>query len=634
MVDLADVERPLALFAEGIAGRYCHLKVGDEDAADRGGVYLPATIDLFEDEALNAAIYRLRVLVQLGFREFGTFAFDIHRARARIPALAARPLPSAHRESDLTVFFNHFDTPPVARTLFHVIELARVEAQTLRRYPGARKYQVALAPHRDAPIDFLRPVIDRVCAADATVYDTAEAVIECYDMLDVDAEEAGRGVFPGQMEWAQREARLEDWERELDDAEARLAAMEVAELAGGDEVKVGEGKGDGDTRDVGRDLVRARDDLQRRVDSERSALRHRLGETPLDVRSFLYDEWDYLERRYRKGWCRLFEIGIDRTDAADGDGGRRLMQSVRPYARAVRRRFEQIRPTGYQRMRKVADGDELDLGALVDARSDMRAGVSPDDRVYSRRERARRDVSAAFLVDLSASTDDPVGDPVGNPVGNPVVAQAPRRPTDGGTPQDLRDPWFDDDYTFAGKPPAAAERRRIIDIQKEAVALMATALEGIGDEYGVYGFSGYGKDCVEFYVAKEFDEPFRRRSLDAIAAMKPKRSTRMGPAIRHAVAKLAAAGAALKVLMIVSDGFPQDCDYGPERGNHEYGLRDTAKALEEAERAGVHTFCVTVDRSGHDYLRRMCPDARYMVIAETEGLPVALQKAYRRLTQI
>ncbi len=629
MVDLADVERPLALFAQGIAGRYCHLKMGDEDVADRSGVYLPASIDIFEDEALNGAMYRLRVLVQLGFGEFGTFAFDIHRARDRIPALAARSLPPVHRESDLTVFFNHFAAPPVARSLFHVIELARVEAQTLRRYPGARKYQVALAPHRAAPIDFLRPVIDRVCAANATVYDTAEAVVECYDMLAVDAEEAGRGAFPGQMEWAQREARLEDWERELDDAEAQVAAMEVAKLAGGDEVKVGEGKGDGDTRDVGQDLVRARDDLQRRVDSERSALRHRLGETPLDARSFLYDEWDYLDRRYRKGWCRLFEIDIDRTGAADSDV-RRLMRSVRPYARAVRRRFEQIRPTGYQRMRKVADGDELDLGALVDARSDMRAGVSPDDRVYSRRERARRDVSAAFLVDLSASTDDPVG----NPVGNPVVAQAPTSPTNGGTPQNLRDPWFDEDCTLAAKPLAAAARRRIIDIQKEAVALMAMALESIGDEYAVYGFSGYGKDCVEFYVAKEFDEPFRRRALDAIAAMKPKRSTRMGPAIRHAVAKLAAAGAALKVLMIVSDGFPQDCDYGPERGNHEYGLRDTAKALEEAERAGIHAFCVTVDRSGHDYLRLMCPEARYMVIAETEGLPVALQKAYQRLTQI
>ena len=619
MVDLADVERPLALFAEGIAGGYCHLKVGDEDVGDRGGVYLPASIDIFGDEALNAAIYRLRVLVQLGFREFGTFAFDIHRARSRIPALAARTMPPVHRESDLTVFFNHFDAPPVARSLFQMIELARVEAQTLRMYPGARKYQEALDPHRDAPVDFLRPVFDRMRAEGATVYDTAEAVVECYDMLAVDAEETGRGPFPGQMEWAQREARLEDWERELDDAEAQLAAMEVDELVGGDEVKVGQGKGDGDVRDVGRDLVRARDDLQRQVDSERSALRHRFGDAPADARSFLYNEWDYLNRTYRKGWCRLFEIDMDPATADDGAG---LMRSVRPFARAVRQRFEQIRPAGYQRVRKLADGDEMDLGALVDARSDMRAGVSPDDRVYSRRERARRDVCAAFLVDLSASTDDPVVDP------------AAPGPTNGGAPQDLRDPWFDDDDKFEARSPAAVEDRRIIDIQKEAVALMATALEGIGDEYGVFGFSGYGKDCVEFYVAKEFDEPFRRRALDAIAAMKPKRSTRMGPAIRHAAAKLAAAGAALRVMMIISDGFPQDCDYGPERGNHEYGLWDTAKALEEAERAGIHTFCVTVDRSGHDYLRRMCPEARYMVIAETEGLPAALQKAYRRLTQI
>ena len=620
MVDLADIERPLALFAEGIAGRYCHLKVGDEDAADPGGVYLPACIDLFDDETLNAAIYRLRVLVQLGFREFGTFAFDLERARSRIPELAARPLPPVHRESDLTVFFNHFDSPPVARSLFHLIETARVEAQTLRTYPGALKYQKAVAPHRDAPVEFLRPVIDRVCAPGATVYDTAEAVIECYDMLAVDAEEAAVGTNPGHMEWSQREVRLEDWESALDDANAEVAAMDAVELSGGDRVEVGEGKGDGGTRDVGRDLVRARDDLQRRIDSERSELRHRFGAAPPDARSFLYDEWDYLERRYRKGWCRLFEIDIDPREAEDG-GGQGLMRSVRPYAQAVRRRFEQIRPIGYQRIRKVADGDELDLGALVDVRSDVRAGVSPDDRVYSQRQRARRDVSAAFLVDLSASTDDP-------------VEQAAEPPANDPRPQNLRDPWFDDDDTFAEKPPAPEEGRRIIDIQKEAVALMATALTAIGDEYGVYGFSGYGKDCVEFYVAKEFDESFRRRALDRIAAMKPKRSTRMGPAIRHAAGKLEAAGAALKVLMIVSDGFPQDCDYGPERGNHEYGVRDTAKALEEAERAGIHTFCVTVDRSGHDYLRRMCPETHYMVIEETEGLPAALQKAYRRLTQI
>ena len=180
---------------------------------------------------------------------------------------------------------------------------------------------------------------------------------------------------------------------------------------------------------------------------------------------------------------------------------------------------------------------------------------------------------------------------------------------------------------------AEAAKRRIIDILRESVLLMATALEGLGDRYGVYGFSGYGRDCVEFYVAKEFDQPFDGEVLDAIAAMKPKRSTRMGPAVRHAAAKLDASGSAMKVLMIVSDGFPQDHDYGPDRGQHEYGVQDTARALIEAQGQGIETFCVTVDRSGNDYLRRMCPDHRYMVIDETAELPDALQKAYRQLTK-
>ena len=200
----------------------------------------------------------------------------------------------------------------------------------------------------------------------------------------------------------------------------------------------------------------------------------------------------------------------------------------------------------------------------------------------------------------------------------------------------MRDPFFDEreEYDFAARTAAEAAKRRIIDILRESVLLLGTALESLGDRYAVYGFSGYGRDCVEFYVAKEFDDPFDDRVVDAIAAMKPKRSTRMGPAVRHAATKLASSGTALKVLMIVSDGFPQDHDYGPDRGEHEYGVQDTGRALAEAQAQGIETFCVTVDRSGHDYLRRMCADDRYLVIEETAELPAALQKAYRQLTRI
>jgi len=174
--------------------------------------------------------------------------------------------------------------------------------------------------------------------------------------------------------------------------------------------------------------------------------------------------------------------------------------------------------------------------------------------------------------------------------------------------------------------------RRIIDVLRDSIALMARALDSHGDAYGVFGFSGYGRDCVEFYVAKEFGEAFRGASLRALVGMRPRRSTRMGPAIRHATAKLARTGSAMKVLIMLSDGFPQDCDYGPDRSDHEYGVADTARALEESARAGVQTFCLTVDRSGHDYLKRMCPDDRYMVIEDIEALPDALTKVYQKLT--
>jgi nitric oxide reductase NorD protein len=106
----------------------------------------------------------------------------------------------------------------------------------------------------------------------------------------------------------------------------------------------------------------------------------------------------------------------------------------------------------------------------------------------------------------------------------------------------------------------------------------------------------------------------------------------MGPAIRHAAAKLARQPSPLRLLILVSDGYPQDTDYGPDRNSEEYGIQDTAQALREAERAGIATFCVTIDPGGHDYLRRMCSPERYRVIDDVAALPAALGEIYAGLT--
>ncbi len=693
---LADVQQSLALFAEGIAGRYHHIRAatepdGDPDPAhdsashDAGALYLPTTIDWFPSQTLNEAAYRLTALYQLGFREFGTYRFDIAAARDRIAALGLREPPAAHRESDIALFFAHFELPELARRLFHVIEMARVRAAVVRRYPGADRYRRALLDVRlgskQAYSDGIAGEVERLEAAleglpvasafalhagavadeGADVYDSAAAVTACMDSLALypePSDEAGPNEGP-QLEWLQRQTRLEDWDEDLADLDAKLLSLAAAEALEEGEAVAGEVDRPGDLRDLGADLAAERDALKRRIDMERSTLARMLGEQREDARSFLYDEWDYHSQRYLHGWCRLFEEQLH-TDpnALGGRDPDELLAAVRPLAHAVRRRFEQIRPSGYRRQAKVSDGDELDLDSVVAARSDLRVGVSPDERVYSRRERLRRDVGAVFLVDLSASTDDvltelPSLEPSargsarglpsleepsarGSARGLPSLEEPEPPPPAPSDPQDLRDPYFDEDeeWDFEARRLEDAERRRIIDIQREAVLTMSGALEAIGDQYAIYGFSGYGRDCVEFLVAKELGQAYDRNVLEALAAMTPKRSTRMGPAIRHSIRKLEAAGTGLKVLMIVSDGFPQDCDYGPERGEHEYGVQDTAKALREAEAAGIETFCVTVDRSGHDYLRRMCPEDRYMVIEESHELPDALEKAYRQLTRL
>ncbi|MCY4058814.1 MAG: hypothetical protein OXG44_12505, partial [Gammaproteobacteria bacterium] len=613
---------------------------------DGKAVYLPEHIDHFADEGLDGALYRLATLDELGFREFGTYRFDIETARRRVPWLAAhRSAAPLLRESDLAVFFRAFARPSIAKALFKVIETARIRAAVSRRYPGTRRYRRSLAGYlaeRWAEPIGERASLERLCVAllgvdvesllfplavevlapMADVYTSAAATTACYEALGMglDSEgEAGEHAEETTMEWLQREARLDDWDEQLADKDAEIAALEFAELVAAEETRVvanASGQ-DGDTRDVGTSLVAERDQLKRRIDMERASVRRALGQGHDHAASFRYDEWDYHKGTYLRGWCRLYE---ERLEAEHGADIQTLLDAVRPHVRAARRQFEQVRPTGYQRVKKTPDGDELDLDAIVQTRADIRTGASPDERVYSRRERLRRDVGAALLVDLSASTDD--------------VIPEEREPTATGNVQDIRDPYFDDDYDFAARMAEEAAKRRIVDILRESVLLLGTALESLGDRYGIYGFSGYGRDCVEFYVAKEFDDPLDDRTLDAIAAMKPKRSTRMGPAIRHACTKLDSSGAALKVLIIVSDGFPQDHDYGPNRGEHEYGVQDTARALTEAEARGIETFCVTVDRSGHDYLRRMCPADRYLVIEETAELPAALQKTYRQLTRI
>ena len=646
-VCFTDIHRLLALFAQGLAGRYLHLMLaepGNERGrnarmADEAGIFLPAQIGSYLTAQHNLGAYRIAVLHQIGYWVEGT------------------------ADVDLQSFFAQSSRPALLRRIFFAIEDLRIDTAMRRRYPGARADLERVLAHALAnrpPIGLMATVPALIEALVQFSLGAARAALVAGDssgVLDglIDAAAAVRRVDADVHDSARISlaicAQLEDLGSAND---AELPAPTFAKATAAIDGKL-DGEFDpgpdhleesaalliefrGDTasdkafwRRISRSFATttrepppvtgtateeldAGRDRKLPVNSPVAALRYRENAGP---RSFLYDEWDFQRQTYLAAWCRVFEHRLRGDEFGFIDDVRRRHATL---AHQVRRQFGFIKPQSWRRVRRTSDGDELELDGLIEAVIDRRTGNAGDSRLYVRRDRALRDVAAAFLVDMSASTDFPLPGPAA--IAKPAGAATQTAPSGlylHGGHDDMPDP-------------VSAPKRRVIDVSKDALALMCDALQGLGDSYAIYGFSGYGRDNVEFHVAKDFADKLSAKTWGALAAMQPRRSTRMGAAIRHALGKLARETAGIKVLIIVSDGYPEDHDYGTDRTDREYGIQDTARALWEAERAGVTDFCVTIDPAGHDYLRRMCKETRYLVIDDVISLPHELAKIYRTLT--
>ena len=339
------------------------------------------------------------------------------------------------------------------------------------------------------------------------------------------------------------------------------------------------------------------------------------GDLPIEIEWFYYDEWDFRAVDYRPRWCR---VGERPAEEGELDYYEETLRRYHGLVMETRRQFELLRPESFRRIKRLESGDEIDIDQAIEFLVDKRAGVGPLAHIYWRRNKIERDVAVAFLLDMSASTDEEI--------------EKQRQK------YDEKDDEFDDDprkyfqYLAQRRAKQAVEPpKRIIDLEKESTVLIVEALEAIGDTYGIYGFSGYGRENVEFFTIKDLDEAFGDRIRKRIDKIEPIRSTRMGPAIRHTIHKLDQYEAKVKILILVSDGRPQDHGYGRDRTEKEYAVHDTKQALVEAKRIGITPFLITVDKEGHDYLGEMCDDIGYEVVSDIESLPRRLPTLYRAL---
>jgi nitric oxide reductase NorD protein len=284
-----------------------------------------------------------------------------------------------------------------------------------------------------------------------------------------------------------------------------------------------------------------------------------------------YDEWDYRRAGYRADWCLLSEKTLNPVRSGFVAG---TLEKYKPQLNKLRRQFEMLR-TRHRFVRRRRHGDDIDLDALIEALGDTRAGLSPSDRLFVQLLRDERDIAAMFLVDMSNSTEGWVGVAI-----------------------------------------------------KEALVLMAEALEVVGDRYGIYGFSGMRRSRSELFHIKHLGEPYSAEVQGRIAAIGPKEYTRMGPPIRHLTKKLQEVESNVRLLVVISDGKPED--YDDYKG--QYAIEDTRKALLEARGSGVYSFCITIDKSAHDYLAHMFGRGNYIFVDEVLSLPAKMAEMYRLLT--
>ncbi len=293
-----------------------------------------------------------------------------------------------------------------------------------------------------------------------------------------------------------------------------------------------------------------------------------------------YSEWDYQIQLERPAWATVIE-----KRAKSGD-----MQIIDDIAAQHKRTIGRLKflldamqPQGVTRIRKLEDGDEVDINAAIRSMIDIRMNLQPDTRIMMRSVRKVRDISVMVLIDLSESTNEKV----------------------------------------------AGQDFSVLDLTRQAAVLLADAINKVGDPFAIHGFCSDGRHNVEYQRFKDFDQPYNDTAKSKLAGMTGQLSTRMGAAIRHAGHYLKQQKSSKKLLLVITDGEPADIDVR----DPQYLRFDTKKAVEEVARSGVVTYCMSLDPRADQYVSRIFGARNFMVVDHVERLPEKLPALYAGLTR-
>lgn len=643
----AEVAGRLLPYLRGLSGRKLELAAGPAVSTDTTTIVVPPQLSLFQEEADNFFLYKLIISYQWAFIAQSTLTVS-PRNKGTDPH---------GEELWLQGFLRSFSCPNLAQDLYHLLETARITrfleqelpglmrrmrplAARLEPFPaaGARKSRVILAlrdlllpgEKRSSGPDSLRaclPLVEGHRQA-RSAHDSVQATLDLYPLVRDLAPEyvpvepliyQGR-LFLDAVRVA-RQVRLAALEERFVDAlatrllfipgrngrpEEPMARQEeqgvstapesgIALIVAGGKDPVAAASGPPLLLTVNNKEIALGEELEKLAADIVSELGHlpaqyvtsaagRAGRGYAPFRTtedaggkelvapVMYDEWDYRRSDFRKNWVSVQEKTLPLLHSAF------VQEALNRYHGQIvrlRRQFEMLRQAE-RFVRRQKEGEDIDLDAVVESLADSRAGLAASDRLFVRLQRDQRDIAVLFLIDMSNSTQGWVGQTI-----------------------------------------------------KESLVLLCEALTVVGDRYGIYGFSGMRRLRSEFFHLKGLDEPYDDAVRQRIGSIAPREYTRMGPALRHATSLLRRVEARTRLLITLSDGKPED--YDDYKG--EYAIEDTRHALLEARAAGIHPFCITIDRQAHEYMDHMYGERNYILIDDVRKLPGRMPEMYRILTR-
>ena len=564
---------------------------------DGKSIYFPAVM-ADREEAILAVLHTAG---HLRYRTFDRAAMQDMFAEAKVD------FPKSGAVSWAPLFMRFGDDALRFQLIFDICEDLRVDFRVQRNVPnylrrllraaqgpGARHpetaayYDLAIASIKAALAHGAGGAVDErfapLFAEQATVADSWRAAARLYSAMNLpavtDLEAFLAAYLPGRSPNASRMAHPQESDDESQQTQSGADQKSREQDEGGKETEAPQNAESGDHQDDGekQEMPSYGDSSGQSARASGQSDRETPGQGSSD-KGIPYPEWDYRESRYKRNWSWVQEKRLAESNMGETE---RLMKQYANALKRLKKAIQSQKPTRTAPLTQQLDGDDMDLNAVVSYVAERRAGRSPRPNIYKRREIRQREVAVTLLADMSTS----------------IMQHLP----EGGG--------------------------RLVDRVRAGVLLFAESMEEVGDAYSIAGFCSKYRDNVSYYTLKNFDESMSEDIRAQIGGMSGRLATRMGAAIRHATARFEGIESRRRLLLILSDGRPEDYDDG---GDRRYLHEDTRMAVKEAVARGVHPFCVTVDTMANQYLPQIFGPGHYLVLDHINSLPNKLPEIYLRL---